>query len=408
MDNNDDIKAHLTYIWTIEKSSALNVCMRVNSPESIAESMEMTAWHMYLLNCVDVTYMNIVAKGLFVVYGVNSPTRRIMENEGQTRRRLLKKVELTLILFSDRESDGEDFVRLDIETGKYKNNPYFYCEIAILDDEGAVAHCKKHFACKYETSQLFKDFFKIQELQSNKDTLLPNDVLTLRCEFEFRAGPVWSIIENHRQLASSEQQDNKSGSRETFVEETNNSVTEICPFTDAFYKFYLDKNLTDVVLQTSTELFPVHMVVLCCRSEVLSVMLTENVNEKTSVCVDVAEDADTLRRLLLYIYTNEVQEMQWESAADLFKAADKYELSDLKRKCLAMLKSNISVVSFCSVLSIADRHQVTDLFDKVLRFMSRNLYIFKSEAWKIFKREKPELAFDASERIIYSLNNFIE
>ncbi|GBN55970.1 hypothetical protein AVEN_117715-1 [Araneus ventricosus] len=48
-------------------------------------------------------------------------------------------------------------------------------------------------------------------------------------------------------------------------------------------------------------------------------------------------DENTLCRLLLYIYTDTVEDLQVENALDLFKAAADYQLFDLKDKCSDIL-----------------------------------------------------------------------
>ncbi|GIY79265.1 hypothetical protein CEXT_711741 [Caerostris extrusa] len=61
-------------------------------------------------------------------------------------------------------------------------------------------------------------------------------------------------------------------------------------------------------------------------------------------CVEIPDvDADTMRRMLQYVYTDTLEELKWESASMLYAAADKYELLALKDHCSTIiLKNNLS------------------------------------------------------------------
>ncbi|CAL1299761.1 unnamed protein product [Larinioides sclopetarius] len=50
--------------------------------------------------------------------------------------------------------------------------------------------------------------------------------------------------------------------------------------------------------------------------------------------------------MISYIYTDKVGDLQWQSAADLYKAADRFELLDLKELCANFLDSALSLSNF--------------------------------------------------------------
>ncbi|GBL94354.1 hypothetical protein AVEN_199392-1 [Araneus ventricosus] len=115
-------------------------------------------------------------------------------------------------------------------------------------------------------------------------------------------------------------------------------------------------------------------------------MFTKNMKEKTAKYVDISDiSADTLRRLLLYIYTNIVDELQWEDASDLFRAADKYELLDLRAKCSYFLKAKLSSSNACGILVLADMHHDENLLQAAQDFISQDSEIFYSDAWRNLK-----------------------
>ncbi|GFW29433.1 hypothetical protein TNCV_743751 [Trichonephila clavipes] len=85
--------------------------------------------------------------------------------------------------------------------------------------------------------------------------------------------------------------------------------------------------LCDTKLQTQTRSFPVHKYILSARSSVFKAMLINDMKKKNSECVDIEDlDDDTVLRMLLYINTATVSNFQWDSACNLYAAADKYKI----------------------------------------------------------------------------------
>ncbi|KAF8770997.1 speckle-type POZ protein-like [Argiope bruennichi] len=184
------------------------------------------------------------------------------------------------------------------------------------------------------------------------------------------------------------------------------SATFSCPFKENINQFYEDGTLSAVSMRADSETFPAHKIILSSRSPVFKATFTNDMREKASKCIDMPDvDAATLRHLLSYIYTNKMPEVEWDEAVDLFRAADKYELLELKKQCSSIIMSNISRTNIYVLLSLADTHNEEELYKAVPNFVSRNSDVFKSETWKTFKWENPELAMEAMERKIYIKNS---
>ncbi|GIY19768.1 speckle-type POZ protein-like A [Caerostris extrusa] len=114
----------------------------------------------------------------------------------------------------------------------------------------------------------------------------------------------------------------------------------------------------DVKLRTGAETFPAHWFILSARSPVFRAMLQSDVNEKAQDCIDIEDvDAETVRRMLLYMYTDACEDLQWESASKLYAAADKYQILSLKEECSSFLMSNLDTANACDALMIADLHK---------------------------------------------------
>ncbi|KAF8771098.1 Protein maternal effect lethal 26 like protein [Argiope bruennichi] len=114
------------------------------------------------------------------------------------------------------------------------------------------------------------------------------------------------------------------------------------------------------------------------RSSVFEAMFAKSGSDKSNKSIDIPDmDADTLNRLLLYIYEDKVQDLTEDTAANLFVAADRYELLDLKEKCSNFLKLNITESNACGILVLADVHQDESLRKSVQKFILNNSDIIR-------------------------------
>ncbi|GIX99919.1 protein roadkill [Caerostris extrusa] len=97
--------------------------------------------------------------------------------------------------------------------------------------------------------------------------------------------------------------------------------------------------MSDVKLKTKTCSFPAHKFILSARSPVFKTMFSSDMRESTCDSVDIRDlEDDTVKRMLRFMYTADVVDLGWNSASDLYAAADKYEVLTLKEKCSSYLK----------------------------------------------------------------------
>ncbi|GFY56191.1 hypothetical protein TNIN_412341 [Trichonephila inaurata madagascariensis] len=106
-----------------------------------------------------------------------------------------------------------------------------------------------------------------------------------------------------------------------------------------FHCLYDESILTDVKLRTATQTFQAHKNILSARSPVFRAMFMTDMKEKIQESVDLPDlEDDTVRRMLLYMYTNALDGLQFKSALKLYAAADKYEITALKTSVLPFEK----------------------------------------------------------------------
>ncbi|GIX79658.1 TD and POZ domain-containing protein 3 [Caerostris extrusa] len=134
---------------------------------------------------------------------------------------------------------------------------------------------------------------------------------------------------------------------------------------------FRDGTLSDTKLVTSTETFPAHTQILAARSPVFRAMFSTDMKERNKGCVDIIDlDSREVRRMLLYMYTDTLEEdLEWKGACNLYAAADKYDIQSLKIRCLRFLQANFSPTNACNILIFADGNGYKDL-----KGQSRNMF----------------------------------
>ncbi|CAL1275157.1 unnamed protein product [Larinioides sclopetarius] len=267
-------------------------------------------------------------------------------------------------------------------------------KVLITDSKGIKVNCGNH---EYLNSNLKKGIFfplSFSKLMNEKTTYLPNDVLTLDCEYAFsfvtssrkcaRCGKI-SLLETEKSVKI------KKAIKD---QKENSELTSI--LVNDLKSMYSNAILCDTELRTSTQTFSAHKAILSARSCVFRTMFSSDMKEKNSGHVDITDlDDETVHRMLTYIYTDSLGDLQLESATNLYTAADKYNIQSLKRRCSSFLKDNLFPSTACGVLALADMHQDHDLKNAVQGYiMNHDKEIFDTQEWKHFMSTNLNLAAD--------------
>ncbi|GFV29792.1 TD and POZ domain-containing protein 4 [Trichonephila clavipes] len=163
---------------------------------------------------------------------------------------------------------------------------------------------------RHEDCLRFSPFITRKELVTNKCVVLPNDVLSLKCAFDIVLAHVSSRLEDYRQFSCFEIEAVVPAVEDVHDEEEDS--VSCCPLKKALTSLYEEGTLSDINIRSGTKSFPVHKSILSVRSPVFHAMFGTEMREKTSKDLDLPDvDADTLRCLLLFIYTDTVKDMGW-------------------------------------------------------------------------------------------------
>ncbi|XP_055952083.1 speckle-type POZ protein-like isoform X4 [Argiope bruennichi] len=269
---------------------------------------------------------------------------------------------------------------------------FFTTSFFVLNTSGGKEECGR---CEFWFDYSYKDrymtlLFTKEALLAKKSHYLPNDVLTLQCECAYSTENSSEEIEKIYPGCV----DVITPTLTSSLYSGDNCSESFAALKENLQHLYNDGFLSDVNLHTNSGTFPAHKIILSARSPVFKAMFTNNMKEKSSKIVDIKDlDDDTVHRMLLYIYTAKVEDLCWESAFQLYMAADKYEILSLKTKCSAHLATNLTPNNACDVLILSDLHQDEKLKSAVQNYILKNdKVIINSEKWELLMKTNSKLA----------------
>ncbi|GBO34453.1 TD and POZ domain-containing protein 5 [Araneus ventricosus] len=279
---------------------------------------------------------------------------------------------------------------------------YFSFKISIVDSLGNKETCgiQKYFVDDFEEEKLTAVLFT-KRFMENKRRYLPNDVLSLDCEYVistkinfyefFRSERIFSKFTNEAVVSRNEHEKGKEKSLSTAL------------LANDLKFMYNDAIFSDTEIRTSTRNFPVHKGILSARSPVFRRMFSHDMKEKNSGHVEITDfEDDTIHRMLLYMYTDSLEDLQFQSASKLYTLADKYQIMSLKSKCSSFLKENLCPRNVCDVLVLADLHNDDGLKGTVQDYiLGEHKEIFCSQEWKDFMNTHLKLAADVMHKKIF-------
>ncbi|GFU23989.1 speckle-type POZ protein B [Nephila pilipes] len=216
---------------------------------------------------------------------------------------------------------------------------------------------------------------------SNLSKAFFNDVLILQCCMKVRKMPETETLTLDTECSLESQ-----------------SLKKLSQDLKAMYQNSMN---TDFTLEVETEQILVNGPILSARSSVFKKMLHHD-KEQNSRCSVAITDVplSAMKRLVEFLYTGAVEEaakdIPFQEVYDLYYAADKYDVMDLRKMCGTTLMSKASVDKSSQILLWADRHNDADLKSQALNFIRLNFEtVVDTEAWRCFADNETKLAIEA-------------
>ncbi|XP_051169087.1 protein roadkill-like [Leptopilina boulardi] len=140
---------------------------------------------------------------------------------------------------------------------------------------------------------------------------------------------------------------------------------------------FSNESFKDVAFHVEDEVFTAHKLILSLRSSVFTELFHDNMSEQVISFVKIDDiNAKIFQRMLLFIYTDKINDLK-EFAMDLYCAAEKYKLNNLKIICINNLYETLSCENAIKTLEFADKFAISNLRAESLKFIVSNLPIIR-------------------------------
>lgn len=271
-------------------------------------------------------------------------------------------------------------------TTNEKKTVHVRFKISLLDKDEQPRHVSMMNKCyKHLTRYGFPNFIKRSTLLSEKNELLPADILTIRCDMKVADGT--SVSTTERSYSSG-----------------NTNLLESSDFkslSENLKELLLSKLNSDVTVCSSNKRFFVHKVILCARSPVFANFfecLTSNLNPYT---IDISGiKPNVLELLFLFIYTGDVTGLSCEICPELFAAAHHYDIPNLETIVHNYVESNLRTSNALKVLPLCNSSNNEELKEVVQDFICSHAdELILNSVWADFCNEHASLSSDILKKL---------
>ncbi|KAL2945021.1 hypothetical protein RDABS01_033368 [Bienertia sinuspersici] len=135
-------------------------------------------------------------------------------------------------------------------------------------------------------------------------------------------------------------------------------------------RMLMDGIYTDITINTSNGCVGAHRAVLAARSPVFQTMFSHNLQEKELSTINISDiTLDSCQALLHYLYGCILHHQFLHHRLSLLRAADKYDIPDLKEACHASLLQDIDANNVLERLQYAALYQLPELKANCIRYL---------------------------------------
>lgn len=309
------------------------------------------------------------------------------------------------------KTDSKEFIMQINITSDGKGNilfgilPYDECmkfsvvKIFMTDSQKQDVDCGDYeYWFSYGKCAMLATKLKKRELIKNKRLHLPENALLLRFELTISTGFAFSGIEKDSWEYTLHPFPNKAYTDWRKCFDHKNLSDCPCTLITDLTTLQKKRGKCDMKLKTKSKTFSVHTLILSSRSPVFEAMFSSEMEEQTKGYVDMSDfDEETVRQFLLYLYSDQLEDLEWDDVFELYKISDKYAVISLRDKCCRYLKDNLSLENACNTLILSHMHCSRELKELAQNYILKNAkVIFKSEQWKKLAKTNSKLAYETT------------
>ena len=235
------------------------------------------------------------------------------------------------------------------------------CALSIMNKDGSKK-VEKNFVQTFDKGGKIRNwgtanFITHAVLLNPENNLLPDDVLTIHCSI---------AIQNNNSVVTSGT--SKPLLSPGMLDQTNTAKS----LENMMGEMFLNGKFSDCTVSCQGREFNCHKNVLAARSVVFDAMFTHDMEETRRGEVVIKDlDSDTVGKMLAYVYTGKVEEIE-AKAAELLAAAEKYILPELKMMSEEALCRTMKIDNVLDMLVLADLHKASSVKSVAMKFMLEN------------------------------------
>ena len=169
------------------------------------------------------------------------------------------------------------------------------------------------------------------------------------------------------------------------------------------FKSFESQEFCDFEIVCDDKIIKCHKVVLASRSPVFRAMLLHHMEESSKQKVEPKNfDFDTMYLVLKFMYRGEIEHtLLTKHAETIFKAADYYEIEDLKKACEVVLVTQLNIRNMLDMLVMADMYKANELKVAAKKLIVDNSKeLMKQKDWKLRFGNSQSLLFEVLESVI--------
>jgi len=169
-------------------------------------------------------------------------------------------------------------------------------------------------------------------------------------------------------------------------------------FRENLWNAYKNGLCDTCIIQVEGKEFKISKTILAAQSEVFKCMFSMDNTEESKTGIVKIQDisATVMEAVVQFLHLGAVENLD-EIAEELFVAADKYAIHDLKVQCSNSIGASLSKENFSDRIVLAFKHNSDELKKHVLNFLSKSndgifMSLLASDEWLDFAADNKELA----------------